>query len=249
MKNNNNNTITEMTNILESVKFGNLNEKVTFIVNNFVTKDTHYLNKIPENCKTYQFYSEALKKNSDVIHQVPEKFINADLLETTIKTNYNLIKNIPKQWKHIEIDHDLYYKIVEQNPLLLEFVPNVNKTPGLCEYAVTKNGKAFKFLPKELQTPEMAELAISQLKSKKKTTFLTPTMDRLVSIIDPCNSNKPVEHPHSLVDPCNSNKSTPRPHILDMFDVVISNANLGDGSKTNNEKYSEIIERMIYGEK
>ena len=160
---------TQMIEILETTTFKTIEDKIRFIVDNFVTTEKSYLNSLPENCKTYELYSLALTKNFSVLTQVPDKFINTDLLQTGLRSNFDGIKNIPKKWANIPLSLRFYFDLIAYNPLYLEYVPMSFRTKKLCTLAISTNGAAFKFLPQSLKTPIMAQTALSQCKQEVST--------------------------------------------------------------------------------
>ena len=45
----------------------------------------------------------------------------------------------------------------------LQYVPEELKTPELCEVAVSNSGWALKYVPEELRTLDLCELAVKQI--------------------------------------------------------------------------------------
>ena len=204
-----------MIKMLESVKFDNLDNKINYILKNFVTPTKSYLNHIPENCKTYSLYSKALEINPQVINQVPDKFINSDLLETVLRSHPATITNLPQKWKKIDLNVDLYYDLLSYNPLYLEFIPN----------AVKLNGQAFEFVPTNLQTQDMLTLALSKCKEYDNDNVQSKTCSNeqnspLVDLLN-LTTNVFTNCPFKISQ---TSPSTDFPHMFEILKPYMDNA-------------------------
>ena len=59
-------------------------------------------------------------------------------------------------------EYKKHMRAVERNGFMLKYVPEELRTKELCEIAVEKNGFALQYVPENLKTFELCEIALAQ---------------------------------------------------------------------------------------
>ena len=206
---------------------------------NFVDSEKSYLSSIPENCKTYALYSEALKVNPLVLNQVPDKFINTDLLQTVLKYHPDVYTSLPTKWQNVELDDQTYHDLISYDPMYLEHMPTEKKTRNLCKHAMDLNAQAFKFVPKHLRTPNVLQYALSKCKQQDSKTSNKSTKSTKST-----KTTKSTKLPTKQFSCCNGNNQTN--DLLNMAGEITKNI-LGStqDETTKNIPIFQLLEPMM----
>jgi hypothetical protein len=68
-------------------------------------------------------------------------------------------ETIRERWDEF---NPLFYWAIEQNGMILRFIPEDKRTPELCRIAIEQNGRALFHVPEDYRTPELCRVAIEQ---------------------------------------------------------------------------------------
>jgi len=149
-------------------------------------EDYDYLQYMPENLKTAEFYIEGIKEHGLLIQYAPEKLKNAEFYIEAVKQNGMVLEFVPEKLKTAE----LYLEAVKNSGSALQYVPEKLKTAELCLEAIKKSGDALEHVPEKLKTEEICTEAIknqswqrdSLLEHVPKT--LKPKMKKLIKKLE-----------------------------------------------------------------
>jgi hypothetical protein len=116
-----------------------------------ITRQTE-LQLIPLEYRTLQLCKEILNKNIFNIIFVPDDILETlDMINTRDDILKRIFKNTPDEYK----TQNMCNKVVELEPLNLEYVPENYKTVDIINVAYNANKKTIKFIPKEQCTYQM----------------------------------------------------------------------------------------------
>ena len=103
---------------------------------------------------------EQILNNKIIITKNHIKNINLDNYDTIRDKNWDFnILNLFEKYGYI-FTYDDYILLVNKNDCILEYVPENMKTDEICEIAIKQSGSAFNFIPKNKKTDKLYKIAV-----------------------------------------------------------------------------------------
>lgn len=157
-----------------------------------VRVDGNELQYTPYEYISLELCTEAVKQKGLSLRYVPKKFQTYEVCKTAVLQNGLAIQHVPKELR----TRELRIEAVKQRPSVVSFFPEdaelceiavkadgltlkflmVDLTKELCEMAVTSNGEALKYVPENLKTPEICEIAVKNCPKALQWAVQTPEL-------------------------------------------------------------------------
>lgn len=123
-----------------------------------IKEHTLFFKYLINNDKTnLEFTKKALSANGQVLGLIDEKDQNLDFVKLAMDECISSIGHAK-----INLPEEFYLRAIDDDPTLIEAVPDDLKTKEMCLKAVKADGSCLRFICEQLQTPEICLAAIKQ---------------------------------------------------------------------------------------
>lgn len=189
----------ENPNMNQTYKYWNTDriQKVMNICLEEVQKNHKALYYIPNDFKTFELCEAAVKSHGIAIQYVPEKYLTEELCKTAVNTDSVAFAFVPENYKTDDMIHTAFNNYERSKSIalnlhtedreipwrLLKYVPQGCITEDICIKAIKVSGWNAQYIPKELFTDKIIQLALKSNAGRKYIPKEYWTKDNIIKTI------------------------------------------------------------------